>query len=297
MFLCIFTFICLRSKKSHHSHLTPTPPHSMTERIFEQLIKVCAACFVTALLHMYYNTTCPAPWFDVCRDQRGGIVVLFVFFIWTVCVPLFSGELAKGSRRWTPSARGCQEVNAIPGLPAFRYDPTVSLVYGAIDKISANLWGLIKGEWFTKGRGFFHCASSVSCKQHYSLHVYIPTVDCKHTVRLYPLTYYSSQSGQKLYEPLTKSLRFDFTFSQGYKNKYTFYEVSTQTALSLTAGNGCVIHRNSPEAEISRVANRVLDELVHPFQNIQIDDNEYAALKAIVFFDPGIRNTVILFSI
>lgn len=127
--------------------------------------------------------------------------------------------------------------------------------------------------------------------------MYIPTVDCKHTVRLYPLTYYSSQSGQKLYEPLTKSLRFDFTFSQGYKNKYTFYEVSTQTALSLTAGNGCVIHRNSPEAEISRVANRVLDELVLPFQNIQIDDNEYAALKAIVFFDPGIRNTVILFSI
>lgn len=53
------------------------------------------------------------------------------------------------------------------------------------------------------------------------------------------------------------------------------------------AGNGCVIHRNSPEAELCRVANRVLDELVQPFQDIQIDDNEYAALKAIVFFDPG----------
>lgn len=36
-----------------------------------------------------------------------------------------------------------------------------------------------------------------------------------------------------------------------------------------------------------KVANRVLDELVQPFQDIQIDDNEYAALKAIVFFDPG----------
>ena len=35
------------------------------------------------------------------------------------------------------------------------------------------------------------------------------------------------------------------------------------------------------------MANRVLDELVQPFQDIQIDDNEYAALKAIVFFDPG----------
>lgn len=56
---------------------------------------------------------------------------------------------------------------------------------------------------------------------------------------------------------------------------------------SVSAGNGCVIHRNSPEAEICRVANRVLDELVQPFQDIQIDDNEYAALKAIVFFDPG----------
>lgn len=48
-----------------------------------------------------------------------------------------------------------------------------------------------------------------------------------------------------------------------------------------------MIHRNTAEPEISRVANRVLDELVQPFQNIQIDDNEYAALKAIVFFDPG----------
>lgn len=55
----------------------------------------------------------------------------------------------------------------------------------------------------------------------------------------------------------------------------------------MSAGNGCVIHRNSPETELSRVANRVLDELVQPFQDIQIDENEYAALKAIVFFDPG----------
>lgn len=55
----------------------------------------------------------------------------------------------------------------------------------------------------------------------------------------------------------------------------------------MSAGNGCVIHRNSPETELCRVANRVLDELVQPFQDIQIDENEYAALKAIVFFDPG----------
>ena len=53
-------------------------------------------------------------------------------------------------------------------------------------------------------------------------------------------------------------------------------------------GNNYIIHRNSCEVEISRVANRVLDELVRPFQEIQIDDNEYACLKAIVFFDPGL---------
>lgn len=38
---------------------------------------------------------------------------------------------------------------------------------------------------------------------------------------------------------------------------------------------------------MSRVAVRILDELVLPFQELQIDDNEYACLKAIVFFDPG----------
>ncbi|XP_034019627.1 hepatocyte nuclear factor 4-gamma isoform X1 [Thalassophryne amazonica] len=58
----------------------------------------------------------------------------------------------------------------------------------------------------------------------------------------------------------------------------------------LLLGNSCVIHRNSPEPEICRVANRVLDELVQPFQDIQIDDNEYAALKAIVFFDPDAKS-------
>ncbi|XP_031440344.1 hepatocyte nuclear factor 4-gamma isoform X2 [Clupea harengus] len=58
----------------------------------------------------------------------------------------------------------------------------------------------------------------------------------------------------------------------------------------LLLGNGCVIQRNCPEAEINRVANRVLDELVLPFQDIQIDDNEYAALKAIVFFDPDAKS-------
>ncbi|MGH0163918.1 UNVERIFIED_CONTAM: hypothetical protein FKN15_067006 [Acipenser sinensis] len=59
--------------------------------------------------------------------------------------------------------------------------------------------------------------------------------------------------------------------------------------ISPVTGNDCVIHRNCPKVEISRVANRILDELVVPFQDIQIDDNEYASLKAIVFFDPDAR--------
>ncbi|XP_048143153.1 hepatocyte nuclear factor 4-gamma isoform X3 [Corvus hawaiiensis] len=58
----------------------------------------------------------------------------------------------------------------------------------------------------------------------------------------------------------------------------------------LLLGNNYIIHRNSTEVEICRVANRILDELVRPFQEIQIDDNEYACLKAIVFFDPGTSN-------
>ncbi|XP_068090935.1 hepatocyte nuclear factor 4-gamma isoform X2 [Hyperolius riggenbachi] len=57
----------------------------------------------------------------------------------------------------------------------------------------------------------------------------------------------------------------------------------------LVLGNSYVIHRNSSEIEISRVANRILDELVQPFQEIQIDDNEFACLKAIVFFDPDAK--------
>ncbi|XP_042321379.1 hepatocyte nuclear factor 4-gamma isoform X3 [Sceloporus undulatus] len=60
-------------------------------------------------------------------------------------------------------------------------------------------------------------------------------------------------------------------------------------------GNDFVIHRNSSEIEISRVANRILDEIIRPFQEIQIDDNEYACLKAILFFDPdakGLSNPI-----
>lgn len=61
-----------------------------------------------------------------------------------------------------------------------------------------------------------------------------------------------------------------------------FYELNDSPT-----GNDHIIPRNCPELEVSRVAVRILDELVLPFQELQIDDNEYACLKAIVFFDPG----------
>uniref|UniRef100_A0A7M4EZL5 Hepatocyte nuclear factor 4 alpha n=1 Tax=Crocodylus porosus TaxID=8502 RepID=A0A7M4EZL5_CROPO len=58
----------------------------------------------------------------------------------------------------------------------------------------------------------------------------------------------------------------------------------------LLLGNDHIIPRNCPElVEVSRVAIRILDELVLPFQELQIDDNEYACLKAIIFFDPDAK--------
>jgi nuclear factor 4 len=43
----------------------------------------------------------------------------------------------------------------------------------------------------------------------------------------------------------------------------------------------------SPDLDISRVGTRVMDELVKPMTEVQIDDTEFACLKAIVFFDPS----------
>ncbi|XP_009471628.1 PREDICTED: hepatocyte nuclear factor 4-alpha [Nipponia nippon] len=58
----------------------------------------------------------------------------------------------------------------------------------------------------------------------------------------------------------------------------------------LLLGNDHIIPRNCPElVEVNRVAIRILDELVLPFQELQIDDNEYACLKAIIFFDPDAK--------
>uniref|UniRef100_A0A7M4EGD7 Hepatocyte nuclear factor 4-beta-like n=1 Tax=Crocodylus porosus TaxID=8502 RepID=A0A7M4EGD7_CROPO len=54
-------------------------------------------------------------------------------------------------------------------------------------------------------------------------------------------------------------------------------------------GNDFIIPMHCPEMEIARVAMRILDELVKPLREIQIDDNEYACLKAIIFFDPDCK--------
>lgn len=54
----------------------------------------------------------------------------------------------------------------------------------------------------------------------------------------------------------------------------------------LLLGNDGIIPRNAADLEMGTIAARVLDELVAAFRDIQIDDTEFACIKAIVFFDP-----------
>ncbi|XP_018332648.1 hepatocyte nuclear factor 4-beta isoform X2 [Agrilus planipennis] len=68
----------------------------------------------------------------------------------------------------------------------------------------------------------------------------------------------------------------------------------------LLLGNNCIItkhcpvvvlpdSRMSPDLDISRVGSRIIDELVKPMTEVQVDDTEFACLKAIVFFDPNAK--------
>lgn len=41
------------------------------------------------------------------------------------------------------------------------------------------------------------------------------------------------------------------------------------------------------DIDISMIGMRVMDEIVRPLRDIDIDDTEFACLKAIVFFDPS----------
>lgn len=55
----------------------------------------------------------------------------------------------------------------------------------------------------------------------------------------------------------------------------------------LLLGNDCVVPRMCSDAGMSRLAARIMDEIVEPLREIQIDDTELACLKTVVFFDPG----------
>ena len=58
----------------------------------------------------------------------------------------------------------------------------------------------------------------------------------------------------------------------------------------LLLGNDTIVLRQSPEPGMSRLAARILDELIEPLRDIQLDDTELACLKTIVFFDPGLQS-------
>ncbi|XP_064835003.1 hepatocyte nuclear factor 4-beta-like isoform X2 [Oncorhynchus masou masou] len=51
-------------------------------------------------------------------------------------------------------------------------------------------------------------------------------------------------------------------------------------------GNYFVIPVSGPEVEVSRVAARILEELVKPLRELDITDSEFACLKTIIFFSP-----------
>ena len=60
----------------------------------------------------------------------------------------------------------------------------------------------------------------------------------------------------------------------------------------LLLGNDSIITRNHADLDIGRVTSRILDELVLPLREIQINDHELAYVKAMVFFDPSKLKTV-----
>lgn len=72
---------------------------------------------------------------------------------------------------------------------------------------------------------------------------------------------------------------------------------STKLNDFLLLGNNMIIPRehwnstlnsDTKDEEVRKIGVRVMNELVEPFQETDIDDEEFACLKAIVFFDPNI---------
>ena len=41
------------------------------------------------------------------------------------------------------------------------------------------------------------------------------------------------------------------------------------------------------DVAMNKIGCRLMDEVIKPMKDMQVDETEYAALKAIVFFDPG----------
>ncbi|XP_057369673.2 hepatocyte nuclear factor 4-gamma-like isoform X2 [Daphnia carinata] len=60
----------------------------------------------------------------------------------------------------------------------------------------------------------------------------------------------------------------------------------------LLLGNDSIMPRQTAghgEVEIYHIGIRIMDEIVKPLRDIQMDDTEYTCLKAIVFFDPNAK--------
>ncbi|CAL1532754.1 unnamed protein product [Lymnaea stagnalis] len=54
----------------------------------------------------------------------------------------------------------------------------------------------------------------------------------------------------------------------------------------LLLSNESIITRQNADPDVGHVASRILDEIVSPMREIQVDDSEFACLKTLVFFDP-----------
>ena len=59
----------------------------------------------------------------------------------------------------------------------------------------------------------------------------------------------------------------------------------------LLLGNDFIIRRNNPSIggglEIATIGARIMDELIAVLAEVNIDDQEFACMRAIVFFDPS----------
>lgn len=61
----------------------------------------------------------------------------------------------------------------------------------------------------------------------------------------------------------------------------------------LLLGNNSILTKQNPEQrmepnlDISKIGARIIDELVSAMKDIQLDNEELACVKALVFFDPS----------